>query len=153
MRIFVKYSSSLAGKAAWGGCPLEPDVLLRLAQAPPATAAELADVTGVGPAMVERLGGTMLRALGAAPTPKPATIPVPPFATAKWAALSAWRADVARSMGVPPYVVLSDEVLRAVAAARPRDRAALARIAGIGPRVLAKFAADLVALSDDTTAT
>jgi len=143
---------ALAGKTAWGGCPLEPDVLLRLAQVPPATAATLADVTGVGPAVAERLGGTILHALGTASDPEPEQVAIS-APTAKWAALSAWRADVARRMGVPPYVLLPDEVLRAVAAARPRDRAALARVPGIGPRALAKFAADLVALSNDATAT
>lgn len=145
---------ALAGKAVWGGCPLEPDVLLRLAQAPPASAAALADVMGVGPAVAERLGGTILHALGSASLPKPKAIPLTPSVSpAQWAALSAWRADVARGLGIPPYLLLSDKVLRAVAEARPRDRAALARIPGVGPRLLAKFAADLVALSDDATVT
>ena len=46
---------------------LEPDVLLRLARRPPPTAAALAEEPGVGPAVAERLGGTILRALGAFP--------------------------------------------------------------------------------------
>jgi RecQ family ATP-dependent DNA helicase len=145
---------ALAGKAAWGGCPLEPDILLRLAHTPPATAAELADVEGVGPAVAERLGRTILQALGTATLPTPTTNPELPYTpTAKWTALSAWRAEAARAMGIPPYALLSDDVLRAIAAARLRDRAALARVPGVGPRILAKFAEHLVALSHDTTAT
>ncbi|HJR36186.1 MAG TPA: helicase-related protein, partial [Gemmatimonadales bacterium] len=47
----------------WGGCALEPEVLRRLAVNPPGTAEELAAIEGVGGAVVERFGGTILRAL------------------------------------------------------------------------------------------
>jgi superfamily II DNA helicase RecQ len=65
-------------------------------------------------------------------------------------AITAWRAGVAREMGVPPFLIVSDAVLRAIAAARPKTRMDLARIRGIGPRLLAKFADDLLRLSADS---
>jgi ATP-dependent DNA helicase RecQ len=50
-------------EAPWGGCALEPETLRRLALAPPETAERLAAVAGVGPAVVERYGRTILEAL------------------------------------------------------------------------------------------
>jgi ATP-dependent DNA helicase RecQ len=58
--------------------------------------------------------------------------------------LDEWRAGVARQMGVPPYVVISDAVLRGISEAQPQTRIDLARIRGVGPRLLAKFADDLL---------
>ena len=47
----------------WGGCALEPQVLRRLAVNPPGTAEELTAIEGVGRAVVERFGRTILLAL------------------------------------------------------------------------------------------
>jgi hypothetical protein len=47
----------------WGGCLLEPRVLRRLAEWPPATESALAAVEGIGPLLARRLGGTILHAL------------------------------------------------------------------------------------------
>jgi ribonuclease D len=126
-------------RTSWGGCPLEPDVLLRLARQPPTDAAALADVPGVGPSLTQRLGRTILGALGtgAAPTPQAQGDGV-------FAALDQWRNGVADAMGVPAYAVVSDGVLRSIAAAQPRSRLELARIRGVGPRTLAKFSDDLL---------
>jgi superfamily II DNA helicase RecQ len=138
-------------KGAWGGCPIEPRVLFRLALSPPADAAALACVPGVGAALTERMGGAILGAL--APGYTTAAAPSMQEHDALFMGLQHWRADVARSMGVPPYVVLTDTVLQAVAENRPRTRAELARIRGVGPRMLAKFGSDLLRLSTpDATA-
>lgn len=51
-------------EAPWRGGPIDPEVLRRLAIAPPATEAQLGNVEGVGPLLAERYGGTILRALG-----------------------------------------------------------------------------------------
>jgi ATP-dependent DNA helicase RecQ len=129
---------ALASKrSAWGGCPLEPDVLLHLARCPPADAAALAGATGVGPAVASRLGGAILAALAGG---RSAALPKRPTETLSLLIrLQNWRARVAREMGVPAYVVLTDTVLGAIAERSPRTREALARIPGIGPRALAKF--------------
>jgi ATP-dependent DNA helicase RecQ len=139
----TKLRSVLAGrKTVWGGCPVEPDVLLRLARHPPADSAALADVPGVGPALAEKLGGVILAALSPG-GPHPAERPQHP----SMISLQQWRAGVAREMGVPPYGVIPDAVLRAIAEARPRSRLDLARIRGVGPRTLAKFADELLSLA------
>ncbi len=49
--------------APWGGCPLEPETLRRLAHQPPANAAELAAVEGVGRVLAGQFGRTILKAL------------------------------------------------------------------------------------------
>nr|MBA3445028.1 ATP-dependent DNA helicase RecQ [Gemmatimonadales bacterium] len=121
-------------KTVWGCCPIEPGVLLRLARQPPPDAAALADVPGVGPALTERLGGTILTALGSC-----GAASVKAVEDRILAALEGWRAGVAQAMGVPAYTVLPDGVLHAVALARPQTRLDLARVRGIGPRTLAKF--------------
>jgi ATP-dependent DNA helicase RecQ len=47
----------------WRGCLIEPAVLRRLAEQPPASAGELARVEGVGPVLANRYGRTILSAL------------------------------------------------------------------------------------------
>ena len=129
-------------KTVWSGCPLEPHVLLRLARQPPGDAASLADVPGVGPALAARLGGTILRALASGDVAAP-----DPDDDPRLAAMITWRAGVAREMGVPSFLIVSDAVLRAIAAAQPESRMDLARISGVGPRLLAKFGDDLLRLA------
>jgi ATP-dependent DNA helicase RecQ len=48
--------------------------------------------------------------------------------------LRAWRLEVSRERGVPPYVVFHDKTLRAIAQARPADAQALATIPGLGEK-------------------
>jgi ATP-dependent DNA helicase RecQ len=133
-------------KTMWGGCPLEPDVLLRLARNPSQSIESLAGVPGVGVAIAERLGGTILRALSSAnEVGEPSRLPL-------LRALEEWRSGVAREMGVPRYVIAHNRVLNAIALARPQGRAELARIPGIGPRALAKFSEDLLRVVAETSA-
>jgi ATP-dependent DNA helicase RecQ len=140
----ARLRSALArSKAPWGGSPIEPQVLLALAKKPPATAAALADVAGVGPALAQRLGGVILRALGGAEVGSP--VRQHPLSSA----LRQWRATVAREMGVPAYSVLPDSVLDTIAERRPSTVVELARIPGIGPRTLAKFSDELLRLSGE----
>jgi ATP-dependent DNA helicase RecQ len=51
----------------WGGALLDPETLVRLALEPPANGADLAAVPGVGAMLAERLGDTLLRAVGTHP--------------------------------------------------------------------------------------
>ncbi len=53
--------------------------------------------------------------------------------------LRAWRKETAGEQGVPPYVVFHDAVLREIALAKPDDRAALARIPGVGEAKLNRY--------------
>ncbi|MBA3345911.1 MAG: HRDC domain-containing protein, partial [Gemmatimonadales bacterium] len=126
-------------RGAWGGALVEPEVLLRLARRPPADAGALADVPGVGAALAERVGGTIMEALGVSSNGCVAEPSSPALA-----ALEAWRRQVAYGMGVPPYAVLRDSVLRAIAVTDLPTRESLARIPGLGPRAYAKFADDIL---------
>jgi ATP-dependent DNA helicase RecQ len=123
---------SLRGaRAPWGGAPIEPAAMLGLAADPPANAGALAD--RVGPRVAERWGGAILSALqqsGQAAEPA-RSLPQSPLAE--------WRRAVAQDMAVPEYTILGDSALRALETAPPSTREALGRVAGFGPRLLAKF--------------
>ena len=54
-------------------------------------------------------------------------------------ALRAKRRDLAAAAGVPPYVIFHDSVLRELAALKPKSRAALAEIPGVGARKLEQW--------------
>ncbi|HZN96672.1 MAG TPA: ATP-dependent DNA helicase RecQ [Gemmatimonadales bacterium] len=124
-------------RSAWGGCPLEPDVLLRLARYPPSDASALADVAGVGAEVASRLGAVILGALAYGATPGQPKRPTETLSLL--ISLQNWRSRVAKEMGVPAYVVVTDIVLGAIAEREPQTRDDLARVPGIGPRALAKF--------------
>ena len=55
-------------------------------------------------------------------------------------ALRAWRKREAAEQGVPAYVIFQNDTLAAIAAARPRDAAALAEIPGVGRSKLDRYA-------------
>jgi ATP-dependent DNA helicase RecQ len=57
------------------------------------------------------------------------------------AALKAWRRDLARAQGVPPYVVFHDRTLVEIATSRPEGLDALAAITGVGQAKLARYGA------------
>jgi DNA helicase-2/ATP-dependent DNA helicase PcrA len=54
--------------------------------------------------------------------------------------LRVWRKAQAEAQSVPPYVVFSDATLVAIADSRPTSRAELARISGVGPTKLDRYA-------------
>jgi superfamily II DNA helicase RecQ len=141
-RLTRLHAALASRRGPWGGALLEPDVLLRLARRPPATGAALAEVPGVGPALAERLGGTILRALRTLPLggePRPDETPLR-------AALETWRSRAAAQMGVAPYLILGDGALETLATtASVADGSAL-RVAGLGPRARRKFGDDLLRL-------
>ncbi len=61
-------------------------------------------------------------------------------------ALRSWRAEVARTIAKPPYVIAHDKVLATVATERPKTEDDLARIPGIGPAKLAQYGPELLRL-------
>jgi DNA topoisomerase-3 len=63
-----------------------------------------------------------------------------------WAALRAWRSAEAKRRRVPAFHILTDRVLLAVAAERPRDEEDLLAISGIGPKIASKYGATLIRL-------
>ncbi|MCP5420785.1 MAG: DNA topoisomerase 3 [Gammaproteobacteria bacterium] len=63
-------------------------------------------------------------------------------------ALKAWRLSEACRRKVPAFHILSDRVLLAVAAAQPESEEALLQIKGIGPLLVSRFGAQILALID-----
>ncbi|MEO7017867.1 MAG: DNA helicase RecQ [Leifsonia sp.] len=61
-------------------------------------------------------------------------------------ALRAWRAEQARTQGVPAYIVFGDATLRAVASARPASLADLDGITGVGAKKRDAYGEALLAL-------
>jgi ATP-dependent DNA helicase RecQ len=136
VRRLNRLRQALGGRAGpWGGCLLEPAVLLRLARYPPATPGALADVPGIGAAIAERYGRLILGALESKPAGAPLACSDPAAE-----ALEQWREAVAREMGVPAYVVLGDRALAALAATPAESDA---RAVPAGPRFRAKFEAEV----------
>jgi DNA helicase-2/ATP-dependent DNA helicase PcrA len=60
--------------------------------------------------------------------------------------LRSWRKAQAEAQKVPPYVVFSDATLVAIADAHPQNRAGLARISGVGPTKLTRYAEPVLAV-------
>ncbi|MDR3512807.1 MAG: HRDC domain-containing protein, partial [Caulobacteraceae bacterium] len=61
-------------------------------------------------------------------------------------ALRAWRREEAARQAVPPYVIFHDRTLAEIAAGKPRSRAALARIGGVGQGKLERYGEAVLAL-------
>jgi ATP-dependent DNA helicase RecQ len=73
-------------------------------------------------------------------------VQLPPGAQSLFDALRAERAALAKSQGVPPYVVFHDSTLRAMATERPRTMAELGTIPGIGESKLKRYGAEFLAV-------
>ncbi len=58
--------------------------------------------------------------------------------------LRGWRKRQANEESVPPYCVMGDKTLRAIAQLKPQDDNALAQISGIGARKMEKYAEDVL---------
>ena len=62
------------------------------------------------------------------------------------ALLKAWRLEQSRTQRVPPYIVLNDATLQALALEQPESLAALAQVHGIGERRLETYGEALLIL-------
>lgn len=58
--------------------------------------------------------------------------------------LRAWRAELARELQVPAYIIFSDATLTAIAEAEPGSEQELLAVPGIGPVKAEKFGADVL---------
>ena len=81
---------------------------------------------------------------------KPPPRPLDAAGLDRFAALKAWRADVARSHNVPAYVVFHDATLAEMADIRPQTLAGLAEIGGVGARKLDAYGEQILALLRET---
>ena len=75
---------------------------------------------------------------------KEGEIVLPPDAHRRFEALRAWRAGVARSHGVPAYVIFHDATLREIALTRPASLEDLSGITGVGQRKREAYGEELL---------
>jgi ATP-dependent DNA helicase RecQ len=75
---------------------------------------------------------------------KPPPLPLDEAGLARFAALKAWRGEVAREHKLPPYVVFHDATLAEMAREAPDSIDALAGISGVGGKKLEAYGAELL---------
>jgi ribonuclease D len=136
---------------------LNPDTLVALAAARPGKRAELSEITGLTPRLVERYGEGIVDAIARGlaeplvdePRPERHRRPmIPPHVQRRAERLRAWRATAAERTGLDPGVLLPQRLIDALAAVPPDDLAALQSVPGLrrwradtfGPEVLATLA-------------
>jgi ATP-dependent DNA helicase RecQ len=76
----------------------------------------------------------------------PAPVQLTPQAEALAARIKQWRAEEAKRLKVPAYVVLHDRTLTALAQARPRNPRQLLEIDGMGPAKVERFGEAILSL-------
>jgi ATP-dependent DNA helicase RecQ len=87
-------------------------------------------------------------AKGGAAKDKPAPIALDAAGQQRYAALKAWRAEVAREHNLPAYVVFHDATLAEMARRVPATLDELAGISGVGARKLESYGQDLLRVLD-----
>ncbi len=70
---------------------------------------------------------------------------------ARFAALKAWRSEVAREHNLPAYVIFHDATLAAIAAIAPQDLGDLHGVSGIGAKKLEAYGAEVVRVCEGAT--
>jgi len=75
---------------------------------------------------------------------KAAPLPLDAAGEKRFAALKAWRGEVARAHNVPAYVVFHDATLAQMAQAQPQSLDALAAIGGVGAKKLERYGEELL---------
>jgi DNA helicase-2/ATP-dependent DNA helicase PcrA len=93
-----------------------------------------------------RPGGGVSGGVRPAGAPKRAKVVPQSEDAAAFGRLRAWRKKQADAQGVPAYVVFSDATLVAIADGAPADSSALARVPGVGPMKLERYAAPVLAV-------
>ena len=76
--------------------------------------------------------------------PPPAAADLDPDGQQRFAALRAWRAEVARAHGKPAYVIFHDATLAAIAARAPRSLVELQGISGMGSARLQAYGEEVL---------
>ncbi|MBS0443549.1 MAG: DNA helicase RecQ [Proteobacteria bacterium] len=80
---------------------------------------------------------------------KPAPIALDDAGQQRYAALKAWRAEVAREHNLPAYVVFHDAALAEMARSQPDSLAALAGISGVGAKKLEAYGREILRVLGD----
>jgi ATP-dependent DNA helicase RecQ len=77
-------------------------------------------------------------------TPRPPPVPLDAAGSTRFAALKAWRGEVAREHNLPAYVVFHDATLAEMARSQPATLDALAGISGVGAKKLEAYGQDIL---------
>ena len=75
---------------------------------------------------------------------KPPPLPLDGEATERYAALKAWRSEVAREHNLPAYIVFQDAVLAEMARVHPGTLDELAEISGVGAKKLEAYGEEIL---------
>jgi ATP-dependent DNA helicase RecQ len=86
---------------------------------------------------------------GARGKDKAPPIPLDADATARFEALKAWRAEVAREHNLPAYIVFHDAALAEMAQAMPDSLDALGQISGVGAKKLEAYGREILRVLGD----
>ena len=90
------------------------------------------------------------RAARSGATP-PAAAELDAAAQTRFAALKAWRAEVAREHNLPAYVIFHDATLAAIAARAPQSLSDLQGLSGIGATKLERYGDEVLRVSTSST--
>ncbi len=83
---------------------------------------------------------------------KPPPLPLDEAALARFAALKAWRGEVAKAHNLPAYVVFHDATLAEMARAQPDTLDALGGISGVGAKKLEAYGREILRVLEAGTA-
>jgi ATP-dependent DNA helicase RecQ len=92
----------------------------------------------------KRAGGARTAAKPRAAKDKPPPLPLDDDGLARFAALKAWRSEVAREHNLPAYIVFNDATLAEMAQAQPDSLEALAQISGVGAKKLEAYGREIL---------
>ncbi len=116
----------------------EVSLLLRVPSDPPKRVkASRRGAAGVGVGVGGKAGAA--RATG-----KPPPLPLDDIAMARFAALKAWRGEVAREHNLPAYIVFHDAALAEMARAPPGSLDELAGVSGVGAKKLEAYGREIL---------
>ncbi len=87
---------------------------------------------------------TRLRSTGAGKALAPAVAQLDADAQSRFAALKAWRAEVAKEHNLPAYIVFHDATLAAMAHQAPSTLAELGGVSGVGAKKLEAYGTELL---------
>ena len=104
----------------------------------------IASTVGIAPLQVDRRSGAQRARAVRASLPKKTAKDMPDGDRELFEALRAWRRNQAREADVAAFVIFNDATLISVAADRPRNRAELLRVSGVGPVKAQRFGDDLL---------
>jgi ATP-dependent DNA helicase RecQ len=88
--------------------------------------------------------GRVRKTRGEGKAAAPAMAHLDALAQERFAALRAWRAEVAKEHNLPAYVVFHDATLAAMASEQPASLDALGRISGVGAKKLEAYGAEIL---------